>query len=151
MVAATLAAAQQELQAKRPTLEEARDATRTDLQKKHQELNRLIDLVASGGKAAKAVEGRLADLQEAIEAQEQRLREVLAELGGMEAASVDEDDLRQALGLFEPIWDALLPRELVRILQLLLERVDYCAGKLGLTFRPTGIRVLAEEAQEAQG
>jgi site-specific DNA recombinase len=55
-------------------------------------------------------------------------------------------DLRQALGLFDPVWDALLPRERVRILHLLLEKVDYRKGKLGLTFRPTGIRTLAEEA-----
>ena len=148
MVAATLEAAQKELQAKRPALEEERAATRAGLQKKHQELNRLIDLVASGGKAAKAVESRLADLQEAIEAQEQRLREVLAELGGMEAASMDEDDLQLALGLFDPIWDALLPRERVRILQTLLERVDYRNNMLGISFRLCGIRGLAAEATE---
>ena len=152
VVAAAIAAAQQELQAKRPILEEERDATQVDLQKKHQELNRLIDLVASGGKAAKAVESRLADLQETIEAQGERFREVLAELGGLEAASVDEEDLRHALGLFDPVWDALLPRERVRILHVLLEKVDYRDGKLGLTFRPTGIRTLASEAgKEKEG
>jgi hypothetical protein len=34
----------------------------------------------------------------------------------------------------------------VRILQLLLEKVDYRDGRLGLTFRPVGIRNLAAEA-----
>ena len=77
--------------------------------------------------------------------QEQRLREALAELGAIEAATVDEDDLRQALGLFDPVWDALLPRERIRVLHLLLRRVDYRDGKLGLSFRPTGIRTLAAE------
>jgi hypothetical protein len=33
-----------------------------------------------------------------------------------------------------------------RILDLLLEGVDYRDGKLGLRFRPAGIRTLAEEA-----
>ncbi len=69
----------------------------------------------------------------------------MAELGSLETASGDEEDLRQALGLFEPVWDALLPGERVRILHLLLEKVDYRDGKLGLTFRPTGIRTLAAE------
>ena len=145
VVAATLATAQQELQAKRPALVEERDAARADLRKKRQEVNRLVGLVGSGDSVAEAVAPRLADLQETIRVQEERLREVLAELGGMEAASVDEDDLREALGLFEPIWDALLPWERVRILNLLLEKVDYRDGKLGLTFRSTGIRTLAAE------
>ena len=99
---------------------------------------------------AQAVAPRLADLQETIGAQEERLQEVLAELGSLETASVNEEDLRQALGLFEPVWDALLPHERVRILHLLLEKVDYRDGKLGLTFRRTGIRTLASQAKEAQ-
>ena len=147
VVTATLEATLQELQAKRPALEGERDATRADLQKKRQEVNRLVGLVGSGDSVAEAVAPRLANLQESIRAQEERLREVLAELGVLETASVDEDDLREALSLFDPIWDALLPRAQVRILHLLLEKVDYRDGKLGLTFRPAGIRTLAEEAR----
>ena len=66
------------------------------------------------------------------------------------AGTVDEHDLRKALGQFDPVWDALLPRERIRILRVLLEKVDYREGKLGVTFRATGIRALAEEATEAQ-
>jgi site-specific DNA recombinase len=137
----------------RTALEEERDAIRAELAKKHQEVGRLVALVGSGDSVADAVAPRLADLQESIRAQEERLREVLAELGGLEAASVNEEDLRRALRLFDPIWDALLPQERVRILNLLLERVDYQDGKLGITFRPTGIRTLTSEAaptEEAQ-
>ena len=150
VVAATLTAAQQELQAKRPALEEERDATKADLHKKHREVGRLVQLVGSGDSVAEAVAPRLADLQESIGAQEQRLQEVLAELGSLETASVNEEDLRKALGLFDPVWDALLPHERVRILHLLLETVDYRDGKLGLTFRPTGIRTLASETVQSE-
>jgi len=52
------------------------------------------------------------------------------------------------LELSDPILDALLPQERVRILQLLLERVDYRDGKLRFTLRRTGIRTLAGEAAE---
>ena len=75
---------------------------------------------------------------------------MLAELGSLETASVNEEDLRQALGLFDPIWDALLPRERIRILHLLLDKVDYRDGKLGITFRPTGIRTLASETADQE-
>ena len=109
-----------------------------------------MSVAAAGLTSPEAVAPRLAGLQETIRVQEERLREVLAELGSLEAASVDGNDLREALGLFEPVWDALLPSERVRILHLLLEKVDYRDGKLGLTFRPTGIRTLASEAKEEQ-
>jgi len=38
----------------------------------------------------------------------------------------------------------------VSIQRLLLEKVDYRDGKLGLTFQPTGIRTLASEVKEEQ-
>ena len=43
-----------------------------------------------------------------------------------------------------------IPRERIRILHLLLEKVDYSNGKLGLSFRPKGIRSLAEETAEIE-
>ncbi len=70
-----LPAAQQELLAKRPVLEEERGAARADLQKKHQEVGRLVGLVGSGDSVTEAVAPRLADLQESIRAQEKRLQE----------------------------------------------------------------------------
>ena len=148
VVAATLEAARQELQAQRPALQEERDALRADLARKHGEVKRLVELVAVGEGAAQATAPHLADLHATVGAQEKRIREVLAELGSLESATVDEGDLRDALRLFDPVWDALLPRERIRILHLLLEKVDYRNGKLGLSFRPTGIRALASEADE---
>ena len=70
---------------------------------------------------------------------------------GLKAATVDEADLRKVLGMFDPVWDALFPHEKLRVLQLLIERVDYDAedGRVSLTFRPTGIRVLAAEVAGA--
>jgi len=146
VVAATLEAASLELQAKRPVLEEERDALHADLAAKNEEIRRLVRLVAAGGGVAEAVAPELADRQEAIRTGEARLREVQAELAGLNSATVNDDDLRAALGLFDPVWDALLPRERLRVLHLLLERVDYRDGNLGLTFRPAGIRTLAREA-----
>lgn len=60
---------------------------------------------------------------------------------------IDEGDLGGALSLFDPVWDALFPREQARILRLLVERVGYdgAKGTLAITFRPTWIKALARE------
>ena len=59
-------------------------------------------------------------------------------------------DLRAALTSFMPVWDALFPAERSRVLNLLIESVTYnaVAGELAITYRPGGIRTLADEAQE---
>jgi len=56
-------------------------------------------------------------------------------------------DLARALERFDPVWDALNPQERVRIVRLLVERVSYDgeSGTVAVTFRPTGIKTLAEE------
>jgi len=57
-----------------------------------------------------------------------------------------------ALELFDPVWDVLYPIERARILRLLIEQIDFNAGtgKIGITFRPTGIAALHEEMMAAQ-
>jgi site-specific DNA recombinase len=52
-----------------------------------------------------------------------------------------------ALSAFDPVWESLAPREQVRIVQLLVERVDYdgAAGKVSMSFHPSGIKALAGE------
>ena len=45
------------------------------------------------------------------------------------------------------MWDSLTPREQARVVQLLVERVDYdgATGKVSITFHPSGIKTLADE------
>jgi len=61
---------------------------------------------------------------------------------------VDAEDLRRALGLWDDVWSALTPREQARVMALLVEVVAYdgATGSATLTFRPSGIRALAEES-----
>ena len=63
---------------------------------------------------------------------------------------VDEREVVQALSLFDPIWESLTPREQARIVRLLVERVDYDGRQstVSVTFRPTGIKALAQQATE---
>ena len=68
------------------------------------------------------------------------------QVAALEVRIIDERDLAQALGAFTPVWDELFPRERERILQLLVEEVTYRAdgGEVAISFRPGGVRVLAE-------
>ena len=60
---------------------------------------------------------------------------------------VDEKEVAGALKLFDPVWESLTSREQARVVQLLVERVDYdgARGKVAITFHPTGIKALADE------
>jgi hypothetical protein len=49
---------------------------------------------------------------------------------------IHEGEVARALGQFDGVWDALLPRERSRVFGLLVERVDYeREGQLAVRFR----------------
>jgi site-specific DNA recombinase len=77
--------------------------------------------------------------------------EVGEELDVLQGASVDRRDLAKALALFDEVWVCLFPAERERIIGLLVARIDFDAGRgtVAITFRPTGIRSLAEEIEQA--
>ncbi len=54
------------------------------------------------------------------------------------------------MAAFDPVWDSLTSREQAGIIQLLVERIEYngASGTVSITFRPTGIKTLAEELTE---
>lgn len=86
---------------------------------------------------------------------EARLAEIAEELAVLQATSIDKRHLAKSLALFDEVWSCLFPREQERVINLLVERIDFDAGRetVAITFKPTGIRSLADEvamAQEAQ-
>ncbi len=64
-------------------------------------------------------------------------------------AGITEDETREALMHFDPIWDELFPAEQARILQLLVERVDIGLGGLDVHLRIDGLSGLVREMREA--
>ena len=82
---------------------------------------------------------------------ETRLGEIQRTLAGIDDAIVDPGDAAGALAAFDPVWDALVPRERVSLLQLLIERVDYdgAAKECSITFRPAGLASLGADAKRA--
>jgi site-specific DNA recombinase len=63
------------------------------------------------------------------------------------APDISGKDLKNAFSLFDPVWETLFPKEQARIMQLLVERIDYDADReiLAITFSPVGIRTLSAE------
>jgi len=130
-----------ELETERTTLEK-------DLARHNTDLRKLVGLVSSNPTAA----DRMADVQERIRTAERRATDVREELIALGRELVDEKEAVRALALFDPVWDALSPREQVRVMQLLVERVDYdgAKGTVSITFHPTGIRSLVEEMKQKE-
>ena len=57
-----------------------------------------------------------------------------------------KSEVDSALEAFTPLWETLSPREQARVLQLLIQRVDYdgANGKVAVTFHANGIRTLGQ-------
>ncbi len=88
---------------------------------------------------------RFADLHERLACVERRLIEVRDEIESLQRELIEETDVVHALGQFDPVWEVLSPREQARLLQLLIERIDYDGrdGSVSITFHASGIKTLA--------
>jgi site-specific DNA recombinase len=144
LVAETLAQARQQSEQRQAELTQEREGLETDLTWYHTEIRGLL---AEPDVGSERTTSRLADLQERIRLGERRLAEIEAELATLREQQIDESDLAQALAAFDPVWEQLSLREQARVLQLLIERVDYDGrtDDISITFHPTGIRALADQ------
>ena len=63
---------------------------------------------------------------------------------------VDEEEAARVLAAFDPVWETLTPREQVRLIRLLVQRVDYDGekGTVSVSFHPAGIKTLSRESAE---
>jgi site-specific DNA recombinase len=121
-------------------LETERLAAESDQRGLHAQMRKLLDRPASTE--------ALADVQDKLRANERRLTGIRERAIAAGRDRVDEADVAAALSHFDPVWDELFPREQARILRVLLRSVRYdgASGSLNFTFRPAGIKALAEEA-----
>jgi site-specific DNA recombinase len=62
-----------------------------------------------------------------------------------EQDDITEDEVREALLEFDPLWDELFPAEQARIVQLLIERVDVRMQGVEVRLRPNGLPGLVRE------
>jgi site-specific DNA recombinase len=113
-------------------------ANERELARHHAELKKL---------AAAPDADRLAALNEAVQRTERKAGELREHMAKLEREHVDPAAVRAALSSFGPVWEQLAPKEQARVIQLLVERVDYDgkAGTIAVTFHPSGIKALASE------
>jgi site-specific DNA recombinase len=90
------------------------------------------------------VNGDILDLQ-------RRLRDVSAELLGMQSRLVSELDVTVALKKLGPIWDELYPVEQIRIVQLLVEEVTVTTDGMSIRMRTDGMHSLVAELNNKEG
>jgi len=94
-----------------------------DQNRLHRELKKIADSTVPN------MGDTLAELQQRIRKLEQTKRELDKRLKQMEATALDEAELIEKLQNFSPVWDALKPYERERLIQLLVETVEYDGQK----------------------
>ena len=107
----------------------------------------LRDLISKGNHDDLLTTKRLVDLQEKITKIEKRITGVGDEIISISRVQVKKHELTTALSVFNPLWETLSTREQARIIHLLVDKVGYDGEKetVSLTFRPIGIKALAQE------
>jgi len=89
-----------------------------------------------------------AGLHEQVARCDQRLVELDKEIAEHRRDMIDKDDVAAAFGDFDNLWSALSPREQVRLVNLLVSRVEFDADEscIAVSLHPSGISALAAEA-----
>ena len=132
-------------------LEELRERERiaiAEIRQCEADIHRLATNVVGGPEQAQ----RLVLAQERQQAATERLYAIRDEIRDCERVPPDEEVVRQALQDFDPVWNALAPREQQRVLNILVQRVDYNgeSGNVEITFEPDGFDVFLEQFSERQ-
>ena len=150
LLEATLEADRRQQELRRPELVAESRRLITERSRLDGERSALVDAIAKSGKAAPTLAQRLGERDDELRAVERREAEVRAELAALETGSIDPDELRQALEDLEPVWAELFPQERVRVLALLIERVEFDAGagEVAIRFRPGGPAAFQAEVEE---
>lgn len=135
----------------RETLAQVRRQTELGIERLTDENTALVrqvrqDYAELGKLAAATVHGdpRLVEAHERIHLAERRVSEIEDELAVLKGELIDESEVAEALKDFDGVWDCLVPRERARVLELLIDSVNYdgAAGNIAITYRPTGIKTL---------
>jgi site-specific DNA recombinase len=147
-----LAKARQEGEARTAELAAEQHGLERDLNRWHAEVRKLSVQFRPDADNGELV-GRLADLHERIGTVEGRVAGVRRQIKSVTDRLIPEDEATRALAAFDPVWETLTPAEQQRVIELLVERVEYDGrnGTVTVAFHNTGIRALADELAERVG
>lgn len=146
LIRATVTQAQEQTRSQLVALEAERASLERELALWNAEIRAVVAHVGPNGADSPAV-ARLADLQERTRLAERRATEIREQIRTINSRAVDQEEVATAMAKFDPVWDALTPREQVRVIELLVERVEYDGkrGKVAVTFHANGIKTFGEQ------
>ena len=147
LIAATLAEATTQGKERIRELKVEQGSLQRELGRHNAEVHKLVARLPSCVETENPETARLADLEERILTSQRRITETREETAVIELNMINEKELALALAAFDPVWESLSPKEQSRILHLLIERIDYDGHQesISITFRPSGIKTLAEQ------
>lgn len=91
---------------------------------------------------------RLADLNERVHQNERRMLAIDKELAEIDMSTQNHVEIESSILSFEPIWEAMTLRDQIRLIQMVVKRVDYDGetGRVIITFHPLGGKSQSEHA-----
>ncbi|MCC6581533.1 MAG: recombinase family protein [Phycisphaeraceae bacterium] len=113
-------------------------------------LGRQVGEVASRAGFDDGATRELSSLQDQIRERQQEAAGINAAMTKLQRRMLNPDELTGAVEAFDPLWNTLPPTQRARLVQLLVERVEYDGANesISLTFHPTGIRTLTQQRCE---
>jgi len=148
----TIQAAQKQLANQVAQVDADIQTSERQLKELKKEQQYLLESIRQGGSLASKAAERLDQVTGELKSTTIRLNSLQRQLSSLQNQKIDTEDLTTAIANFDPIWDVLLPLERTRIVRLLIQQIDYDGekGTLGITFQPTGIKVLVSEATRSE-
>lgn len=113
-------------------------------------LGRQVGAIASRAGFDDEATRELSRLQDQIRERQQEAANLNAAMTKVQHRMLNRDELAGAVEAFDPLWNTLPPAQRARLVQLLVERIEYDAQSeaISLTFHPTGIKTLTEQRHE---
>ena len=92
----------------------------------------------------------LSEIQSRLETADGRSQQITSEPAVLEAQKIDDQQITKVLGGFDELWQTLPPKEQVRLVRLLIEKVSFDGpgGYVAITFHQTGLQSFTENQLE---
>ncbi|MFQ5734739.1 MAG: recombinase family protein [Planctomycetaceae bacterium] len=120
---------------------------RTGLQRQLSRHEADFERLAKNSEPADVKADDMSELAKRIAAGKERIGEIDAAVSELESRRIDRSDVDAAFADFDAIWQAMTRHQQVRLLRLLIDRVEFDAadGSIEIAFHESGIKTLATE------